>query len=392
MSRLQCALAFILLIAGNAARAAYAPVPESDEGKDLIVKVRASVGHDSNLFGAATGAIETAVYTLAPGITWNRSLTEQTFFSAAYGLTLDRFDRRPGDKFLDSHDATLRLAHAFSQATVIDLNNAFMIARNPESLLAGVKVNADQSFLRNQFDGRFTTPLAPKVTGTVKARSALYEYRDRDLGRALDRTENLLGLAADYAVLPEMKAVAEYRHQDIWYTKLGETKNKRSDYLMVGADHELARKLTLSGRAGLEWRSRRSERSATAPYAEFSGRYAYAPRSFLLGGLGYSLEETSDTARFNDSRALRAFATVQHAVSALIVASVSVSLEPSSLQGRRGQADVDETTVRSGVSLTYLPGPGWMISGSLDVDRSDSDDPARNLRRTRISLGATRSF
>ncbi|MFM9080092.1 MAG: hypothetical protein ACKOTE_08170, partial [Opitutaceae bacterium] len=121
-------------------------------------------------------------------------------------------------------------------------------------------------------------------------------------------------------------------------------------------------------------------------------RYAYAPRSFLLGGLGYSLEETSDTARFNDSRALRAFATVQHAVSALIVASVSVSLEPSSLQGRRGQADVDETTVRSGVALTYLPKPGWAISSSLDVDHADSDDPVRNLRRTRVSLNATRSF
>ena len=392
MSRLLHVLASLLLFTGGVARAAYAPVPETDEGKDLIVKMRASVAHDSNLFGAASGAISTAVYTLAPGITWNRSVTEQTFFSASYGLTLDRFDRRPGDKLLDSHDATLRLAHAFSQATVLDLNNAFMVARNPESLLAGVKVNADQSFLRNQFDGRFTLPLAPKVTGTVKARSALYEYRDRDLGRALDRTENLLGLAADYAVLPELKAVAEYRHQDIWYAKLGETKNKRSDYFMAGADHELARKLTLSGRAGVEWRSRRSERSTTSPYAELSGRYAYAPRSFLLGGLGYSLEETSDTARFNDSRALRAFATVQHAVSALIVASVSVSLEPSSLQGRRGQADVDETTVRSGVTLTYLPKPGWMISGSVDVDRADSDDSVRNLRRTRVSLNAARSF
>ena len=392
MSSFRRGLVLALLIAVGPVRAAYAPVAEAEEGKDLVVKVRASAGHDSNLFGAADGAIATAVYTLAPGFTWNRSVTDQTFVSAAYGLTLDRFDRRPGDKLLDSHDATLRLAHAFSKNAVIDLNNAFMIARNPESLLAGVKVNADQSFLRNQFDGRFTMPLAPKVTGTAKARTALYEYRDRDLGRALDRMENLLGLSADYAVLPELKAVAEFRHQDIWYAKLGEAKNKRSDYAMLGADHELARKLTISGRAGVEWRSRRGEESATAPYAEFSGRYAYAPRSFLLGGLGYSLEETSDTARFNDSRALRAFVTVQHALTALIAASGSLSLEPSTLQGRRGQANVDETTVRGGLTVTYLPRPGWLISASLDLDRADSDDPVRGLRRTRVSLGATRSF
>ncbi|MFM9078818.1 MAG: hypothetical protein ACKOTE_01575, partial [Opitutaceae bacterium] len=132
MFRLFNFLACLLLFTGGVARAAYAPVPETDEGKDLIVKVRASVAHDSNLFGAASGAISTAVYTLAPGITWNRSVTEQTFFSASYGLTLDRFDRRPGDKLLDSHDATLRLAHAFSQATVLDLNNAFMIGARHE--------------------------------------------------------------------------------------------------------------------------------------------------------------------------------------------------------------------------------------------------------------------
>ena len=214
-NRARRCLLLLTLTAVQAARAAYAPTPEAEEGKDLIVKIRASAGHDSNLFGAAKGAIATGVYTLAPSVTLNRSLDERTFVSASYGLTLDRFDHRPGDKLLDSHDASLRVAHAFSPATVLDLNNALMIARNPESLLAGVKVNADQSFLRNQFDGRFTMPLAAKVTGTAKVRSALYQYRDRDLGRALDRAENLLGLAADYALLPEVRAVGEYRHQDI---------------------------------------------------------------------------------------------------------------------------------------------------------------------------------
>lgn len=379
-------------IASFPAWGAYAPVPETDEGKDLIVKVRAAVAHDSNLFGSSSGAIATAVYTVAPSVSWNRSLTERTFFAAAYGVTLDRFDRRPGDKLLDSHDATIRLAHAFAASTVLDLNNSLMIARNPESLLAGVKVNTDQSFLRNQFDGRFTAPVIPRLNATVKARSALYQYRDGDLSRALDRAENLLGLAADYAVLPEVKVVAEYRHQDIYYAKLGEAKNKLSDYVMAGADYELARKFTLSGRAGLEWRSRRGERGATAPYAEFSGKYAYAQRSFVLGGLGYSLEETSDTARFNDSQALRAFVTVQHSVTALIAVSGSFSYEPSTLQGRRGQADVGETTVRTGLTLSYLPTPKWLIAGSVDLDRANSDDAVRNLRRTRISVNATRSF
>jgi hypothetical protein len=373
-------------------RAVYAPIPEQDLGKDLKISVKAGLAHDSNLFGAARSEVSTAVWTLAPRVSYTTSLTDQTFLSASYGLTLDQFDQRPGDKLLDSHDAALRLAHAFTKTTTIDVSETLMVTRNPESLLAGVKLNTDQSFTRNQLDGRFTTPLGTKLTVTTKARSVLYEYRDASLGRNLDRVENIFGVAGDYAVLPEIKAVVEYRHQDVYYTKLGETKNKRSDYLMAGADYEVARKLSLIGRLGTEWRSRSTERSTTAPYVEFSGKYDYTEKSFLLGGFGYTLEETSDTARFNDTKVYRGFLTVQHAVTALITASASLTYEPSSLQGRRGQANVDEKTMRSGTALTYLPTKNWAVSATLDYDRVRSDDAARSMARTRIGVSAVYSF
>ena len=49
-------------------------------------------------------------------------------------------------------------------------------------------------------------------------------------------TENLYGIDGEYAILPELKGVAEYRHQDVFYRKLGEAKNKASDFVMGGAD------------------------------------------------------------------------------------------------------------------------------------------------------------
>jgi hypothetical protein len=36
--------------------------------------------------------------------------------------------------------------------TTIDLNDAFTISRNPESLLAGQPINTNQSFYRNKVD------------------------------------------------------------------------------------------------------------------------------------------------------------------------------------------------------------------------------------------------
>ena len=370
----------------------YAPIPEQEQGKDLTISVKAGLAHDSNLFGAATSPVSTAIWTLSPRAVYNTSLTDQTFLAASYGLTLDQFDNRPGDKLLDSHDASLRVAHAFTKSTTIDLSESISVTRNPESLLAGIKLNTDQSFTRNQVDGRLETPINAKSAATAKVRSVYYKFRDASLGRSLDRIENLYGLTADYAVLPETKAVAEYRHQDVYYTKEGEAKNKTSEYLMGGVDYSIAKKLSLSGRLGIEWRRREAERGTTSPYAEFSAKYDYAGKSFLLGGFGYSIDETSDTARFNDTKAYKAFLSVQHSVTALIVASGSLSYEPSTLQGRRGQVNVDDTSVRAGAALSYLPRKNWTISASCDYDRVRSDEASRDLRRTRYGVNAVYSF
>jgi len=372
--------------------AVYAPIPEQDQGKDLTISVRGGLSHDSNLFGASTGAVGSAIWELAPRIAYNASVTDQTFVAASYGLTLNQFENRPGEKLLDSHDIALRLAHAFSATSNIDINEVYLISRNPESLLAGIPLSPDQSFARNQLDGRYVTPLSPKVGLTIKARSVNFDYRTATLGRSLDRTENLYGVTGDYALVPELKLVAEYRHQDVYYRKLGETKNKSSDYIMGGVDYSLARKLTVTGRLGVEARRRSAERDATAPFAEASLKYDYAERSFLAAGYGYSLDETSDTARFTDSRINRFFLNVQHSVTALIVASTSLGWEPAQLQGRRGVANVDENTSRVGFALTYLLRPNWGLSATYDHDRVNSDDAARDLRRERVGVNSTYSF
>ena len=322
------------LLASGTVRAVYAPVPEPEQGKDLLVTLKAGVSYDSNLFGASDNEVDSAIFNVSPRITYQRSLTDQTFFQAGYGLGLDYFVDRPGEKLLDSHDATLRLAHALSRTTTIDVFNLVAVSRNPESALPGVgtlpgqTLNPDQSFTRNQLDGRFTTPLTPKATLTAKARTIYYEYRNAALGRSLDRIENLYGVSADYAVQPQTKAVAEYRRQDVFYRKEGETKNKSSDYLMAGADYSVAKKLAVSGRLGAEWRRREAERGTTSPYAELSGKYDYTERSYVVAGYGYTLEETSDTSRFTDTMVHRIFANVKHYLTARIAVAGSATFEP----------------------------------------------------------------
>ncbi len=387
-----------LLFAALPLRAVYAPIPEQDQGKDLVTSLRAGFSHDSNLFGAATDPVDSMIFTFAPRMTYNTSLTAKTFLAASYGATLDYFESRPGDKLLDSHDAMLRLAHAFSPATTLDVTNSLVLSRNPESALPGVgalpgvSLNPDQSFTRNQLDGRFATPLHPKAVLTAKARSVFYKYRNDAVGRSLDRFENLYGVSADYAFLPEIKLVAEYRRQDVFYRKLGEIKNKDSDYLMAGADYLVAKKVSFSGRLGNEWRRRDAEASAQSPYVELSGKYDFAEKSYLVGGYVYTLEETSDTTRFTDSKVHRMFANAQKSITALIVASGSITYESTKLQGRRGQSDLAEDTLRLGMGLSYLPTKNWTVSASYDHDRVFSEDAPRDMKRGRVGLTGSYTF
>jgi hypothetical protein len=380
------------LIAALPARAVYAPVPEQEQGKDFTFSLRGGISHDSNIFGSSIHEQESVIWTFAPRAIYNASVTDQTFLSASYGLTLDRFESRPGDKTLDSHDATLRVAHAFTKVTTIDINNVFTVARNPESLLAGQPLNANQSYTRNQLDGRFVTPVHPKVNATAKARTVYYNYHDDLLGRNLDRIENLFGVSADYAFLPEVKIVGEYRHQQVDYRVLEELKDKSSNYLMAGADYDIARKISVSGRVGAEWRERAAEADTTSPYVEISGKYNYTEKSFLTGGYIYTLEETSDPTVFNDSKVHRLFVNAQHSLTALIVASGSVTYEPSTLQGRRGNPDVSEKTFRTGAALSYLPTKNWNVAATYDYDHVWSEQASRDLRRSRVALSGTYTF
>jgi len=374
------------------ALAIYAPIPEQEQGKALTYRLGASVYHDSNIFGAASGERDSMVYNFSGQIAFNGSIDDQTFASASYNLSNDHIADRPGKKNLTSHSFSGRLAHSFSPATNIDLSGAYDIAKNPASLLAGVPLNADQSYKRGELDARYTTAAGQKTSIVAKYRLINYAYDNANLSSQLDRSENLFGLEAGYAFLPETRLVGEYRYQAIGYDTGSATKDKDSHFLMAGFDYNPGKQLMLSGRAGFEDRRRDAQPDTTIPYLELTSRYTYTEGSFLALGYTYTLEEPSDTIRFNDSKVSRFFANVQHRLSGAFVASGSLTYEPAQLQARSGFSDIDETTTRFGLGLTWQPNKNWTVSGTYDLDNIDSDDPVRGQNRSRLGVAANFTF
>jgi hypothetical protein len=376
----------------SAALAVYAPIPEQEQGKAFSFRLGASVYHDSNIFGSATGEIGSMIYNVTPAILFNSSVTDQTFLSAGYELSLDHFEDRPGSKDLASHRLDARLAHSFSQISNLDLSDVYSISRNPESLLNGVPVNVDQSLDLNEFDARYTTSVNEKLGVVLKYRNQNFDYTNDTLGNELNRMEQLAGLELSDAFLPEAKIVGEYRYLDISYDDQGSLKNKQSNFFMGGFDYSPGEKLTVTSRLGVELRNRSGETNTTAPHAEFSARYAYAEASYLAAGYSYSLREPDDTTIYTDSKVNSFFINLQQQLTPLVTASGSFTYEPATLLGRTGQPDINEETTRFGLALSYLPDKNWTISATFDVDHIDSDDPNRKQDRTRGGVSARLQF
>jgi hypothetical protein len=382
-----------LAVIPTLALAVYAPIPEQEQGKPLTYRLGASVYSDSNIFGGATGVIDSIVYNFNGAISYNGSISDQTFASASYEISNDYVVDRPGLKNLTSHALSGRLAHKFSDASDIDLNLGYNIAKNPQSLLAGVPLNTDQSFKRLEFDGKFNTTAGQKTGVTTKYRYIDSRYDNANLATNLDHTENLLGLELSYALLPQTKLVGEYRYQVISYATAGSLKDKTSNFFMVGADYNPTQDVMMSGRAGLESRNRDSASDTTAPYVELSSHYNYTEGSFLSVGYTYTFDEPSDVVRFTDTQVNRFFVNVQHRLSGTITASGSVTYEPSRLQGRGGvQVDIDETTTRVGLGLSWLPTKNWAVTSTYDHDKVNSDDPSRGQNRDRFGVAARLTF
>ena len=375
--------------------AVYAPIPELEQGRALTVYLATGAYYDTNIFGGSTREISSYVYEFNPSVVFNASVDAKTFVSASYRLSLDYVPDRPGKKDLDSHEFTARVAHTFTPLMELDLSDTYQIAKNPESLLPGLAtvVNTDQSYRRNQFDARYAAGLTKRTGLTFKGRTTRYDYENAALGDSLNHDEYLAGLSLNHAVLPELQTVLEYRHLIINYDSASDTKDKRSDFLLIGADHVVNARLALTSRLGVEHRSRSGGDTATLPYAELGLKYDYHQGSYVSVGYGYSVEETSNIDLYSDMSVNRFFVNLQQVVLPRIVATGSLTWEPSRLHGRPAiHADINETNTQLGLALIYRPGKVWSISATFDHDRINSDDPSRQLKRARTGLNVKYVF
>lgn len=377
-------------------RAAYAPVPKVEQGKMLTFYASARIYHDSNIFGAPLNEVSSMVHELQPAVVFNLSVAPRTFLSASYQLTLDYFEDRPGDRTIDSHSMSARVAHAFNPRLEGEISGIFQIVKNPESLLPGVSpgvLNTDQSYDFNQFDGRLRYAWTKRTGLALKMRAADFAYKTGSIAEDIDHAEHLAGLGLTHALREGLQAVAEYRRRLVRYDHDGWRKDKDSDCLLAGADYAPGKRSALTVRLGGEWIRRKGEDDAVVPCAELAFKRDYRADSYWSAGYAFSVLESSNLDLYTDACTHRLFANIRHSLTPRLAASASLNYEPGTLNVRKGMGgDRDETCLRAGAAITCLLSKYWTFSTTLDYDKVVSDDPARELARLRGGVSARYAF
>lgn len=389
----RCLISFFLTLSSVPVWAVYAPIPEEELGQAFTVRIGGGVYHDSNIFGGATGEISSMVYRLSPSVSYNSSVSPQTFMSASYDFNYDNVVDRPLNKSLSSHFLKGRIAHSINPRSEIDFNVSYSMVENPESLLAGVPLNTDQSFNNSQVDFSYSGTLTQRIGFTFKGRNSTFAYDLANLSAQLDRNAFLFGFTTDFAYSEATKLLSEYRFQDVSYDSGGGLKDKKSNYFLYGFDHSPNEKTTISVRAGMEKRSRSGASDDDSPYAEITGSYRYNENSFISAGYIRTIEESSNVDIYTDVEVNRFFVNVQHAITSQVFGSMLYNVEPSVLKGRATiSPDRDEVTQRVGFALTYRPARHWTVAGTVDLDITESDDANRDLDRDRVGVDVRYTF
>lgn len=381
--------AMITSLAASSARAVYAPIPDVEKGRLLTLYLEAGTYYDTNIFGSPADNVESQVFQLQPTAVFNMSASNTTFLTGSYKLSLDYFDNRPGDKMLDSHSLFVRAAHMFSPRFEGEFSDAFQIQKNPATLMPGVAAASipDQSYTYNQFDGKVRYNIDPRNGLKGKLRVSNFWYDNSVLADALDHDEWLIGLEWVRLARKELQACAEVRFRAVRYATEGNLKDKDSYFLLAGADYVVGRGLAFSGRLGGEALQRKDGGDDLLPYVELGVKQDWRDRGFISGGYTVSVQESSNIHAYTDMYVHRFFVNAQRLLAKNITLAGAFDWQPGRLNGREHvAADINEDAIKAGVSLTFSTSRHWSFSFTCDYDKVNSEDPNRELERTRLGI------
>jgi predicted porin len=395
--------------------------------------LRNAPGFDDNTFG----------FDISPSVAYNLR-RNQTEFGASYLYTLRYYADRANHKADHSHQANLKLSHAFSERYSVDLKDSFVVAQEPSiidpTISLSIPARSEGNNVRNQAGVQFNANLLEHFGISLGYNNTVYDYEQDapavglapltpggpgvigSRSAVLDRMEQSISLDGNYQILPKttlslgyIYGINDYTSKDLIFGASpgfplgipGSVRDSDFHVVTVGVRQSLNPQLSVSAKVGVQLTTYDKStlfNDETNPYAEASASWAYAEGSALQFGLRHTRVPTDvrqvpgagGTAVLNaDSEATSVFASVTHRIAAKLSINAMAQYQHATFNdavGSTATREFADDLFYAGINLTYDFTKNVSAELGYTYDRLDSDisfgGVGRSFTRNRVYAGA----
>ena len=344
---------------------------------------------------------------VSPGI--NLTIGEGTDleFSAGYAFGMRYYEDRETDNEDYGHELGISLNKAFSNTSLLQLSDSFVIAQEPEILNGGTPLRTEGDNLRNTISASYRQVLSGNILGELGYGNSIFDYEEAYHSALLDRSYNQVNLDVIYDMEQTEYFVGyKFASTDFDGGDLGAGTNFKSDardndshYGYAGVRHQLNKEFAASAQVGAQYVDYYNfdlmpgliPEDETSPYVNASMQWGYAEGSQLVAGISLARGATDLQAADQETSAV--YAQFLHKITAKVHGTLTARYQDSEISG--GGVRVDgktESLMLLGASLTYAIADNIWTELAYNYDELDSDIPRRSFERNYLSIGIGTSY
>ena len=345
---------------------------------------------------------------VSPGI--NLTIGEGTDleFSAGYAFGMRYYEDRETDNEDYGHELGVSLNKAFSNTSVFQLSDSFVIAQEPEILNGGTPMRTEGDNLRNTISASYRQVLAGNILGELGYGNSIIDYDHPDYSALLDRSHNQVNLDVIYDMeqteyfVGYKFASTDFDGGDLKVPGLdfkSDARDNDSHYGYVGVRHQLNKEFVASAQVGAQYVDYYNfnlmpgliPEDETSPYVNASMEWGYAEGSQLVAGVSLARGATDLQAADQETSAV--YAQFLHKITAKVHGTLTARYQDSEISGGTERVDgKTESLMLLGASLTYAIADNIWTELAYNYDELDSDIAHRSFERNYLSIGIGTSY
>ena len=344
---------------------------------------------------------------VSPGI--NLTIGEGTDleFSAGYAFGMRYYEDRETNNEDYGHELGISLSKAFSNTSLLQLSDSFVIAQEPEILNGGTPMRTEGDNLRNTLSASYRQVLAGNILGELGYGNSIFDYEEAIHSALLDRSHNQVNLDVIYDMeqteyfVGYKFASTDFDGGDLKVPGLdfkSDARDNDSHYGYVGVRHQLNKEFVASAQVGAQYVDYYNSHlmsgipeDETSPYVNASMEWGYAEGSQLVAGVSLARGATDLQAADQETSAV--YAQFLHKITAKVHGTLTARYQDSEISGGTERVDgKTESLMLLGASLTYAIADNIWTELAYNYDELDSDIPRRSFERNYLSVGIGTSY